>query len=127
MNTYKIVESNENPLETVIEKSGLTVKFTVQQVKDHLERTVKTLREAKAQLHAHEIQDKLSLEILPILKKIPKDKWNIVAEYAYRQLQTPETNSMIELAENTVKSYREQLEIIEKDFGIVAYPETKNE
>lgn len=122
MNTYTIVETNENPLETIIEKSGLTVKFTVQQLKDHLEKTRKILRETKGQVFAHEKQDEMAIEILPLLKEIPEDKWNIVAQYATRQIQAPEIKSFVELSENTIKSYTEQLEIIEKEFGIVAYP-----
>lgn len=125
MNTYKIIEQNENPLETIIEKSGLTVKFTVQQVQDHLEQTRKTRREAQAQLNAHTQQDAMTIEILPILKEIPEDKWNLVAQYAYRQVQAPEIKSLIELSENTIASYEEQLEIIEKEFGITSFP--KNE
>ena len=125
MNTYTIVETNENPLETIIEKGGLTVKFTVQQVLDHLEQTKKTLREANAQLTAHTHQDAMTLEILPLLKEIPEDKWNLVAQYAYRQVQAPEIKSLIELSEKTIASYEEQLEIIDKEFGIS--PFAKNE
>lgn len=125
MNTYTIIETNENPLETIIEKSGLTVKFTVQQVQDHLEQTRKTRREAQAQLNTHTQQDVMTVEILPLLKEIPEDKWNLVAQYAYRQVQAPEIKSLIELSEKTIASYEEQLEIIEKEFGITLFP--KNE
>ena len=125
MNTYTIVETNENPLETIIEKSGLTVKFTVQQVQDHLEQTRKTRREAQAQLNAHTQQDAMTVEILPLLKEIPEDKWNLVAQYPYRQVQAPEIKSLIELSEKTIASYEDQLVIIEKEFGIS--PTAKNE
>ena len=125
MNTYTIIETNENPLETIIEKSGLTVKFTVQQVQDHLEQTRKTRREAQAQLNTHTQQDVMTVEILPLLKEIPEDKWNLVAQYAYRQVQAPEIKSLIELSEKTIASYEEQLEKKKKEFGITPFP--KNE
>lgn len=118
MYTYKIVEKKENDLETVIEKGNLTTRFTIQDIKDHLAFTEKTLRETKAQLEAEKIQDKIALEILPLLKEVPSDKWNVVLMYANRQVQRPVSESLIETSEATIKSYTEQLEIIKKDLGL---------
>jgi len=118
MYTFTIVEKKENDLDTIIEKSGLTTKFTLQEVVDHLEFTDKSLKTAKAQLEAGAIQDKMAEEILPILKEIPEDKWNLVSAYANRKIQHPISLSVIETAEKTIASYNEQIEQIKNDLGL---------
>lgn len=116
--TFKIVEKKENDLETVIEKGNLTTTFTLQDIKDHLEFTEKSLRTAKAQLEAGEVQDKMALEILPMLKDIPEDKFDLVNAYVMRQIQKPISLSMVETAEKTIASYTEQLGIIKETLGL---------
>lgn len=116
--TYKIIEKKENDLETVIEKGNLTTTFTLQDIKDHLEFTEKSLRTAKAQLEAGEVQDKMALEILPMLKDIPEDKFDLVNAYVMRQIQKPISLSMVETAEKTIASYTEQLGIIKETLGL---------
>lgn len=116
--TYKIIEKKDNDLETVIEKGNCTTTFTLQDIKDHLEFTEKSKRTAKAQLEAGEIQDKLALEILPMLKDIPEDKLELVNAYVMRQIQKPISLSMLETAEKTIASYTEQLAIIKEKLGL---------
>lgn len=116
--TYKIIEKKDNDLETVIEKGNLTTTFTLQDIKDHLVFTEKSLRTAKAQLEAGEIQDKLALEALPMLKDIPEDKFDLVNAYTMRQIQKPLSISMVETAEKTIASYTEQLGIIKETLGL---------
>ncbi len=120
--TFKIIEKKENDLETVIEKGNLTTQFTLQDIIDHLSFTNKSLRTAKAQHDAGEIQDKMALEILPILIEIPEDKWNLVDAYAQRQIQRPISLSVIETAEKTIASYTEQMEYIKKELGLSTEP-----
>lgn len=120
--TFKIIEKKENDLETVIEKGNLTTQFTLQDILDHLSFTNKSLRTAKAQNDAGEIQDKMALEILPILKEILEDKWNLVDAYAQRQIQRPISLSVIETAEKTIASYTEQMEYIKKELGLSTEP-----
>lgn len=120
MFTFKIIEENENPLETIIEMGGVTTKFTMQQVLDHLEYTTKVLRETKAQLEAQKIQDQMAVEILPILKEIPEDKWNLVMAYSARQVQYPESEGLIETSEKTLKAYEERKAQIKEAIGIDA-------
>lgn len=47
---YKVETIAENPLETVIEKTGLTVKFTMQQILDHEVQLHKNVEALTAQL-----------------------------------------------------------------------------
>ncbi len=126
--TFKIVEKKESDLETIIEKGNLTTQFTLQDILDHLSFTNKSLRTAKAQLEAGEFQDKMAVELFPLLKEIPEDKWNLVNAYATRQIQKPISLSVIETAEKTVASYTEQMEYIKKELGlsteeVIATPE----
>lgn len=116
--TYKIIEKKDSDLETIIEKGNLTTQFTLQDIKDHLVFTEKSLRTAKAQLQAGEIQDKMALEILPMLKDIPEDKLDLVNAYVMRQIQKPISLSMVETAEKTIASYTEQLTYIKETLGL---------
>lgn len=125
--TFKIIEKKENDLETIIEKGNLTTQFTLQDILDHLEFTQKSLRTAKSQIEVGEIQDKLAIEILPLLKEIPEDKWVLVNAYATRQIQKPISLSVIDTAEKTVASYTEQMEHIKKELGLSTDVEVKEE
>lgn len=116
--TYKIVEKKDNDLETVIEKGNLTTRFTIQDIKDHLEFTTKTLKESKGKLEAEKIQDQMALNIMPALKDIPNDKWNLVMMYAGRQLQRPSLEDIVTTAEETITSYTEQLAYIKETLGL---------
>ena len=115
---YKIKEKKDSDLETIIEKSGLTVDFTLQQVIDHLEFTRKVLRETEAQLEAHKIQDKMAIEIIPALAELPIEKMNLVSAYAGRQLQRETSENLIETSKKTIASYEEQLETIQEKLGL---------
>ncbi len=118
MHKYEIIETNENPLETIIEKSGLTTKFTAQQVIDHLEYTKKMLKQTEGQLDVNSKQDEMSFEILPILKDIPEDKWQLVMSFAARQVSKPELVDYIQTCNETIASYETQLAEIKSILGL---------
>ena len=118
MNKYEIIEANENPLETIIEKSGLTTKFTAQQVIDHLEYTKKMLKQTEGQLDVNSKQDEMSFEILPILKEIPEDKWQLVMSFAARQVSKPELMDYVKTCNETIESYEKQLAEIKSILGL---------
>ncbi len=112
---YKIIEEKENPFESIIEKTGLSTKFTVQQLIDHLDYTSRMLKQAEGQLDVDSKQDEMSLEILPMLKDIPEDKWQLVMSYAARQVSRPELVEYIKTCKETIESYETQkAEIVEK-------------
>lgn len=112
---YKILEEKENPLESIIEKTGLSTKFTVQQLIDHLDYTSRMLKQAEGQLDVDSKQDEMSLEILPMLKDVPEDKWQLVMSYAARQVSRPELVEYIKTCKETIESYETQkAEIVEK-------------
>ena len=111
---YKIIEEKENKLESVIEKSGLSVRFTPQEVSEHLEYTMKMLKQSEGQRDVNAKQDEMAEEILPLLKEIPEDKWQLVMSYAGRQVSKPEIESYIQTCKDTIKSYTEQMEEMKK-------------
>ena len=119
MSNYKIIEENEDKLESVIEKSGVTVKFTPRQVVDHLEYTMKMLKQSEGQLDVNGKQDDMAVEILPILKDIPEDKWQLVMSYAGRQVSRPEIEDYIKTCKETIESYKTQLKEIVDEFELV--------
>lgn len=118
MFTFTIVEKNENDLDTLIEKGNLTTRFTLRDVKEHLEYTKKTLAQTKAQLEAEKMQDKIALELMPILEQLPEDKWKVVSAYAQRQLERPVSEMLIKTAEETIQSYTEQIETIKNELNL---------
>lgn len=118
MFTYKIIDEKENKLESIIEKSGVTTKFTAQQVVDHLEYTMKMLKQAEGQLEVNSKQDEMAIEILPILKDIPEDKWQLVMAFAGRQVSKPELVDYIGTCKETIFSYETQMKEIEEALGI---------
>lgn len=118
MFTYKIIDEKENKLESIIEKSGVTTKFTAQQVVDHLEYTMKMLKQAEGQLEVNSKQDEMAIEILPILKDIPEDKWQLVMAFAGRQVSKPELVDYIGTCKETISSYETQMKEIEEALGI---------
>lgn len=119
MYTFKIIEENkENPLESVIEMSGVTTKFTVQQIKDHIVYIEKVIKETKAQLEVHEKQDRMAVDIIPALKDLPQDKMQLVMAYSARQVQRPESLSLLQTSEKTLSDYKERLGQIKEAVGI---------
>lgn len=116
--TYKIIEKKDNDLETIIEKGNLTTRFTIQDIKDHLEFTAKTLKQTKAQIEVEDQQNVMAEEIIPILKEIPEDKWNLVMMYANRKVARGPALDIITTAEETLKSYTEQLELIKTQLDL---------
>lgn len=116
--TFKIIEKKDNDLETIIEKGNLTTRFTIGDIKEHLTFTERTLRESKAQLDAEVKQDEMAVEVLPILKDIPNDKWGLVLAYANRQVKRPISEDLVKTSEETIKSYTEQLEYIKETLGL---------
>lgn len=115
---YKIVEPNENPMDSIIEKSGVTVKFTPNQVIEHLVATRKTLKETEGQLFANDFQDKMTEEMLPIVTEIPEDKLPMVMMYAVRKAQRQEIVDLIETCKKTIESYTSQVETINKSLKL---------
>lgn len=117
--TYTVFETNnDDPMESIIEKHGVTVKFTGNQIIDHIVHTKKTLKQSLSQIQIEDKQDELALEILPMLKDIPADKYAVAIGYIERQIARPSLNDLIETCENTITSYEKQVELIKDQVGI---------
>lgn len=116
--TFKVIEENEDKFKSIIEMGGLTTKFTALDVLEHLSYVRKTLREAEAQLEAEAIQDKMALEIIPILADLPQDKFQLVMSYSARQLERKDKENLIEACNKTIETYQDRLESIKQVLGL---------
>lgn len=52
---YKIIEPNEDWKQSVIEKDGITAKFTIQNFEDNIERMTKTIKEIRAKFNHEQV------------------------------------------------------------------------
>jgi predicted outer membrane protein len=111
---YKIIETNEDPMESIIEKSGVTTKFTPNQVIEHLVHTRKKLKESEGQLFANDFQDKIVEEMIPSVKAFTLEELQMIMMYAARKVQRPELESFINTCKETIESYTSQVETINK-------------
>lgn len=111
---YKIIEPNEDPMESIIEKSGVTTKFTPNQVIEHLAFTRKKLKEAEGQLFADTFQDKITEEMIPAVKDYKPEELQMIMMYASRQGQREALESLIKTSKETIESYTSQVEAINK-------------
>lgn len=111
---YKIVETNEDPMESIIEKSGVTTKFTPNQLIEHLSFTRKKLKESEGQLFANDFQDNIVEEMIPSVKDYKLEELQMIMMYAARKVQRPELESFISTCKETIESYTSQVESINK-------------
>lgn len=118
MNKLTIFEKKDDALDTVIEKHGLTRKFTTRSVLNHLDATRRTLKNNEVQLMANNAQDEISLNLIPMLADLPKDKMEIVQAYASRQLEKPVIEALITACKEVIEEYEPQLEEFKKFLNI---------
>lgn len=79
--TYTIVEESENPGDNVIEKSGMSVKFTLNDIERNLNELTKKLKELKAKLEYEEARAKNVEENHPFVLELGDEKGQIVHLY----------------------------------------------
>jgi hypothetical protein len=115
---FKIIKEEENPLESLIEMSGVTSEFTLQAVLDHKAYVEKVIRENTAQLTVEAQQNAMVEEIFPMAKEIPEDKYVLLASYLGRKIQEPATRQLLETSEKTLASYEERIEQIKEALNI---------
>lgn len=130
MYTYEVVKENKKePSKSIIEMGGLKNRFTVQDVKDHLEYVRKSLRETVAQIDVFAKQDQLVIRTSDELKKIteslPKDEGELkmIEAFINRKITLPQYQQLVKECNKTIKDYEERLKDIEKATGIK--PEVK--
>lgn len=114
---YKVVEEKENPLDSVIEKSNLSVKFTLSDLQNDFERANKIIAEARAQ---KEVDGAAKLNISTnhphVLEATDEEVQKAHALTLYRQYinKVKEAEQKIVDVENYFKGYYEELEVIKK-------------
>lgn len=116
--TFKVVEEQKDPLTSVVEMGGLSTKFTVLDVINHLNFTEKTLRETKAQIDLNEKLDADAVAKLPELKNIDEEHYLTYIQYIQRQLEAMDHKSIAEECEKTLATYSDRLAQIKDTVGI---------
>lgn len=119
MSQYKIIDENvEQPYDSVIQKTGLTSEFTINQLMDHLDFSSKKMKEAETQIEINDKQNELIEETIPVLKDIPEEQWQMATTYFVRKQQRLEYEQLIETCKETIAKYTKTLEDIKNEFGI---------
>jgi len=119
MSQYKIIDENvEQPYDSVIQKTGLTSEFTINQLMDHLDFSSKKMKEAETQVEINDKQNELIEETIPVLKDIPEEQWQMATTYFVRKQQRLEYEQLIETCKETIAKYKKTLEDIKNEFGI---------
>lgn len=105
MFNYKVLESNEDPNQVILEKSGDTVKFTAQEVKDNLMFAYKQKRELESMWRIAEAT-KINIERThPQVKELGDEL--LTAAFLYRE--------QIGVANETSRKLQEVMEAISTD------------
>jgi phage-related protein len=118
---YKIIESKENPMESVIEKDNITVQFSLVSMTTQAEAVKKKLKELEAQLEV----DKASMqnvennhpETRNLTEKKIKEAHNIVLHTEFKTAVETITKQIEEIKQAFV-DYEAELKEIEEQTGI---------
>lgn len=123
---FKVLEKKDSKMESLIEKSGIKTTFTLSEVLNHLEHVKKTLNNTQTQLNTEDMQDELAIKLVPEIANLPQDKWQIVESYAQRKLDREEKLKLIDVCNETIKTYSDvsakvsellEIEDTEKEFN----------
>lgn len=118
---YKIVEENENPLLSLIEKDNVTVKFTVQDSLNQAMQVRKTLKEIKAQLEL----DKASADNIarnhPYTAEADEkeiEKAHHIVLYTKHKKEVESLTEHIKKIEDALEEHEKEMQEIEKQTGV---------
>lgn len=112
----------QNEFDTVIEITGLRTEVTVNGLLDHLEGTVKTMKEQAGQIVSNKFLMEKAIEELPLLKEVPENKVALAFSYFSKMSANKIAEETIKTCEETISIYRGHLEEIEKQTGIKCLP-----
>ena len=118
---YKIIEDKDNANESVIEKDGLTAKFTLFEMETQKKRVEKKLEELKAQKEIEEASAKNvennHPEVIDVSEEELKKAHNIVLHARYKE-EARVAQEEIEKIEKAFEDYAKELAEIEKQTGL---------
>ncbi len=115
MHTYKIVEKNENPKQNVIEKTGITARFTLEEIEQAEKANAKSITELKAMMnHRDAVMKNVVVHHPNVLTISEEDRYavhmfqeafafNKQAEVKLKELEEAQEGSIKERAEITLQ------------------------
>jgi hypothetical protein len=127
---YKIIENKENPLESIIEKDGITVQFTLVGMETQAKMVEKKLTEMKAQLELEEASAKNvennHPEVIDPSEEEIKKAHNIVLHISYKT-KAKEIAEEIAKIEQAFVDYKAELDEIKNQTGLSPLVELNTE
>ena len=110
---YKLVEKNTDPLKAVIEKSGITVEFTLEDMLDEQKQLRKVLDEYKAQRSFESAKMENIEHFHPFVLDFDDNQRNTIAMYNEAKLRK-------EAADVRIAEYSKQLQESEKEMALIS-------
>lgn len=123
---YKIIENNDDPDLAVVEKSGISVKFTVKEIKENLAYARKQQREIQQTCKVAEAT-KINIKgTHPHIAEMSEE--DLVAAYLYRQAIGTVTQALEKLAEidEVIKQDEQSLKELIEQTGLEVSQEVTN-
>lgn len=106
---YKIAETNDDPFQQTIEKSGIKTRFKLQDIKDHRAYLEKQLNNLNTKKMAHEAQIILLTNRHPEYADIHENDLMTCMAYCSKKLQNKELEEEIKVTEDLIKEYDEEM------------------
>lgn len=122
---YKIKEKNENPLDTVIEKTGQSISFTLRGAEDNKISMEKMLKEFKAQLDLDSAKMKNIEDHHPFVLDMSEQDLFTVHMYMESKVVVKKLPEKIEQTEQALARYKDESAEIFKQIPSLSPEEPK--
>jgi DNA-directed RNA polymerase subunit H (RpoH/RPB5) len=115
---YRIVEENENPGDNVIEKSGIAIKFTLNDIEQNIRDIEKKVKELQGKLDIEAAKCANIEEHHPFVKELGDEKGKIVHLYQESRAYVRQIPAVIEDLKHNVEDLKAERAQIEKVCGV---------
>ena len=123
--TYKIVEkSKEDPIFSMIEKGNVTVRFTVQDIRNNLLENQKMVKSLKGKLQIEEARKENIERNHPFVKDLTPEQCFTVHMYEEANSVCRSFPEKVKEFEESIVELEQELKNIEEEVGIVVPKET---
>lgn len=116
--SYKILEENEDPRLTVIEKSELTAQYTLADIERNIDEVERVLRELDGKLRIEAAKCKNVEEHHPFVLEMSDDDLSTAAFYAEAKQYTKQIPEKIKQAEEVLANERKEQAEAKKLLGL---------
>lgn len=116
--SYKVLETNEDPFEQLIEKSGIKTSFKLNDIKTHQQYLKKQLVNLSTKKMAHDAQIILLTNRHPEYADIHEADLSTCLAYCAKKLENVELEDEIKSTEELIVQYDEEMEAMCKALDI---------